>query len=928
MADFSIATGFGNTKLPRHPARESMKIVFRLNYRTRPGQSLWLKLTTRPARPKHRSGQLLPLRWINENQWQTELELPDGPPVRLEYSYQLRQDSNGLELDEWNGPRTAMAESTVADTLLLRDTWCSAGTPDYAFETAAFRMLLPARGGFTAAAVPADANHTFQLRMAAVPAGRVPCLLGGTAETGGWDWNRAIPLCEVSANHWELHLHLPENQGVAYKYGLYDPASRRAVCLEAGENRVLEPRGPHGRQWTVVRDEGFHRDATQFPRAAGVAIPVFSLRSAESLGTGEFADLMPLADWAAGIGLKMIQILPVNDTTSSGDWTDSYPYSAISAFALHPLYLRIDAIGHAMDAEFRRAHDDARARLNALECLDYVEVMQTKTALTRRIFATHHRKITAGARFRKFLRENREWLVPYAAFCVKRDEHATADFSRWGEWAVFDRAAADAMAAPEHPQWQEFCYHVWLQYELDLQLADAVRHLHRAGVILKGDLPIGVNRHSADTWAAPRAFKMDAQAGAPPDAFSTKGQNWGFPTYDWDAMRADGYAWWRARFSRLARYFDAYRIDHILGFFRIWQIPLDQLDGVMGWFDPAMPVHIDEIRARGIPFDFNRCCRPYIRAHFLADVFGDTADEALRHHLADCGGGFYQLRPHVATQRLIARHFESSAADANTPASRRAARLRDGLMSCAAEVLFHEVPGSHGTLFHPRCAMQLTRSFLELDHDVKCRLDDLHVDYFHRRQEGFWQARGCEKLPAMRRASGMLLCGEDLGMVPDCVPGVMRELGILSLEIQRMPKSATAHSADPAHAPYLSVVSTSTHDMPVLRSWWRHDSRARTGFAWRMFGEAFPPLELPGEAAARIIADHLDSPAMWAVFPLQDLLAIDENLRHPDPDAERINDPSVMPHYWRYRMHLDIAQLAAAEAFNTNLRERIAQSGR
>jgi 4-alpha-glucanotransferase len=247
-------------------------------------------------------------------------------------------------------------------------------------------------------------------------------------------------------------------------------------------------------------------------------------------------------------------------------------------------------------------------------------------------------------------------------------------------------------------------------------------------------------------------------------------------------------------------------------------------------------------------------------------------------------------------------------------------RLRGALLDCASDVLFFEVPGSDGTLFHPRCSMHMTKSFQELDHDIKCRLDDLYVDYFYRRQEGFWEARGYEKLPVMRCASTMLLCGEDLGMVPDCVPGVMRELGILSLEIQRMPKSSKVEFADPARAPYLSVVSPSTHDMPTLRGWWRENSQATAHFAWQMLGEAFPPLELTTELATRIIRQHLQSPAMWAVFPLQDLLAIDEKLRHPDPDAERINVPANPRHYWRYRMHLGIEELAAADGFNSLLK--------
>ncbi len=904
-----------------------MKIVFRLNFHTVPGQSLWLKLTTVPEASGLRFSQILPLRWINDRQWQVELDVDGGGPLRLEYSYQFRQEGNGVELDEWDGPRHANADSTAQDALLLLDTWCSAGTVDYAFETNAFKAVLPSRRASAAPTAPADADHTFQLRMAAVPDGLVPCLIGGAREIGDWGWHHALPMHEVAPNVWQVSVQLPAGWWIEYKYGMFDPKLGCAVALENGDNRTLTEHVLGNSQHTLVNDENYRRDNAGLYRAAGVAIPVFSLRGDQSLGVGEFADLKPLADWARKTGLKLIQILPINDTTSSHDWTDSYPYSAISVFALHPLYLRIEDLGLTMPKEFLDDLDSAREWLNTLEHVDYEEVMKAKTALTRRIFATHSKKIVSSAGFRKFLTSNREWVLPYAAFCVKRDHFGTADFSRWQDWAVFDAARVDAMAERSHPDNAEVFYHIWLQYELDKQLADAVAHLHKQGLALKGDLPIGIDRQSVDAWSAPHLFKMDAQAGAPPDAFAIKGQNWGFPTYNWEAMREDGYAWWRSRFAQLSRYFDAYRIDHILGFFRIWQVPYDQVEGIMGWFDPAMPLHVDEIRNRGIPFDYNRHSRPYIREHFLWERFGDAAPEVKERYLDDCGHGFYQLRETVATQRLIVEHFATW--NVEDPAvSEHAARLREGLLDCASDVLFLEVPGSNGTLFHPRCSLQMTKSFQELEHDTQWRVDALYVDYFYRRQEQFWQARGYEKLPVMRRASPMLLCGEDLGMVPACVPGVLRELGILSLEIQRMPKTSEVRFADPAHAPYLSVVSPSTHDMPTLRGWWREDPSVTADFAWNMLGVAFPPHELSSDHATRIIHQHLASPAMWAVFPLQDLLAIDENLRHPDVDAERINVPAIMPYYWRYRMHLSLEELAAADDFNTRIARLIKATGR
>lgn len=898
-----------------------MKIVFRLNYHTVASQSLWLKYSTVLGAEGVRFDQVAPMHWINNTQWEATVEVSGAGRFLLEYSYQLRQSSNGVELDEWLAPRIAEVDLTAHEALLLLDSWCSAGTVDYAFETNAFLAVLPPRGPFQPPTVLENANHSFQLRMAAVPAGRVPCLTGSVAELGNWGWHSAIQLEEVAPNVWQKNLYLPVDWEVQYKYGLFDPKLKCIVNLESGENRVLPARRYAAKQFAKVSDECYRRDTGGLFHGAGVAIPVFSLRGARSLGVGEFADLKPVGDWAASVGLKLIQILPINDTTSNHDWRDSYPYSAISVFALHPLYLRIDDLEYRMPASFVETLEMAREELDSLQQVDYEAVMKLKFRLTREVFDLHGKAILGDKEFAAFLELHREWVLPYAVFCVKRDTYGSADFSQWEEWAVYDAEQVGEFTKCQE-NWPDVAYYIWLQFELDRQLSDAVAHLHEKGLALKGDLPIGINRNSVDAWSAPHLFKMDAQAGAPPDAFAVKGQNWEFPTYDWEAMKKENYTWWRSRFEQLSHYFDAYRIDHILGFFRIWQVPYEQVEGIMGYFDPAIPVHIDEIRERGIDFDYNRFCRPYIRDHSLGERFGDAVWDVKHRFLDDCGAGYWQLRESVSNQRRIVEHF------ADEPANDYNDWVKAALMDCASEVLFFEVPGSDGTLFHPRCAMQSTRSYQELAPETRARVEELYVDYFYRRQEDFWEGQGYGRLPAMRRASPMLLCGEDLGMVPACVPGVLKELGILSLEIQRMPKTSDVEFFNPAHAPYMSVVSPSTHDMSTLRAWWREDPRATSRFAWQMFGQDFAPADLSGELASRIIVQHLQSPAMWAIFPLQDLLAIDEKLRHPEPESERINVPAIMPYNWRYRMHLSLEQLAASEGFNARLKFLLGASGR
>lgn len=878
-----------------------MKLVFRVAYRTVMGESLWLGM----------AGGQVAMEWADEGHWEAEVEWPGD--AALEYNYVLKREGNGAELREWGGVREVPVPGGDAGKLVFLDDWRSAGTEDRVYGTKVFAAV-DAGPGKAGEAAPGG-NHVFRLFMARLPEGTVPCIMGDPDALGGWDYDRAVPMAEVSKNVWQAAIELPVDCRVEYKYGLYDASLGSAIKLEDGGNRVLERRD--GMSLVFVSDENFRRSPDLKFRAAGMAIPVFSLRSEAGCGVGEFADLKAMGDWAASVGLKMLQILPINDTTSSRTWTDSYPYSAISVFALHPLYLRLDGMSHPpVDKECLA---EEQAVLNSLAHVDYEAVMEVKWRVTREIFDANHDAILHDEAFLAFLKRNRDWVLDYAIFSVKRDEHGTADFSKWGEWAEYDAAKAEALSIST-----DAMYYVWLQYELDLQLTDAVDHLHSVGVALKGDLPIGVDRDSVDAWVAPHLFNMDAQTGAPPDAFAQKGQNWGFPTYDWEEMKKDGYAWWRARFAKLSRYFDAYRIDHILGFFRIWQIPVGHIDGIMGWFDPAIPVRLEEFDERGIEFDYDRFCKPFIRDTMLHETFGKFETGVRQDFLIDHGLGCYGLKPGFSTQKEIADFFAKLGPGdwANKD------WIREALMDLVGEVLFFEVPGTFGTEFHPRMSMPDTRSFKALDEDDQWRVKQLYVNYFYRRQEGYWEAKALEKLPAMRAASDMLLCGEDLGMVPACVPRVMRELGMLSLEIQRWPKTGGIEFSDPAHAPYMSVVSTGTHDMATLRGWWREDEKVRARFAWEMFGVAFPEKELTGEMARRIIAQHLHSPAMWAVFPFQDLLAMDENLRSNDVEGERINIPAITPFYWRWRMEMTVEELAAAEGFNTKLRGLVETAGR
>lgn len=647
-------------------------------------------------------------------------------------------------------------------------------------------------------------------------------------------------------------------------------------------------------------------------KAAGTAVPVFSLRSEQSFGVGEFNDLKLLVDWAAATGQKVLQLLPVNDTTMTGTWQDSYPYNANSSFALHPQFIHLPDAGVPEDDGYIRLRDE----LNALPQVDYERVNNEKLRLLRLSFRKNGRKLLSSAQYKGFAAENASWLLPYAVFCVLRDEYGTADFSRWksedADFRAYKEKKVREFAEANRDRTGFYCF---LQYHLHQQLSSARDYARSKGVVFKGDLPIGVSRTSADAWVDRRLFSMDSQAGAPPDAFSTEGQNWGFPTYNWEEMSRDGYAWWKARLKTMSQYFDAFRIDHILGFFRIWEIPMDAVHGLLGHFNPALPYSSEELAGLGFDMSSGKYSVPSTDDSHIDRIFGDLADKVRKQCLKDG-----RLRPAYSTQRKVAEKFQGD--DPDTMA------IRNGLMHLLDDVLFVEDPRQKG-MWHPRIAAQYTYAYSCLDEYRRRAFDRLYDDFFYRRHNAFWKESAMKKLPSLLTATGMMACGEDLGMIPACVPEVMTEYSILSLEIQRMPKDPHRAFADTASYPYYSVCATSTHDMNPIRAWWEED-RAVTGRFWHevMGGQGDAPWFCEPWICRRIVKMHLDSPSMLAILPLQDWLSMDGKLRLEDPSAERINVPAIPRYYWRYRMHLTLETLLGEKEFNDSIREMTASSGR
>jgi len=746
-------------------------------------------------------------------------------------------------------------------------------------------------------------------------------VLGADKALGAWDVQKILPMTQHTYNEWVADIDATHLEGshLEFKFVAFRNAKNN-LLWETSMNRTVDlPEMKAGELVSYELDQAFF--ALYNRKLAGTQVPVFSLRTCKSAGIGDFGDLKTMIDFVASTGQKVLQLLPINDTTITHTWTDSYPYSCISVFAIHPQYADLHALPELKDAKARAEAEKTRAELNALDKIDYEKVNDFKINYLRQIFNQEGEKMMKTAEYKAFFQASELWLVPYAQYSYLRDKNGTADFNQWPDHQVWDEAERKVLADPKTAAYKNVAFFYFVQFVLDRQMQEAHEHAKAKGVILKGDIPIGVNRNGCDVWTEPKYFNLNGQAGAPPDDFSANGQNWGFPTYNWFEMLKDGCQWWNRRFQNMARYFDAYRIDHVLGFFRIWEIPVHSVHGLLGQFAPALAMSREEIESYGLHFQEDRFTRPFITDWVLDRVFHERAGEVKEKYLDRLDDERYQMKPEVDTQRKVEALF----ADVT---NEKELWLRDGLYALISDVLFvrdHTNPG----VFHPRISAQLDFIYESLYDNDKAAFNRLYNDYFYRRNNQFWYQEAMKKLPKLVQATRMLVCAEDLGMVPDCVPWVMDELKILSLELQSMPKDPSVKFGHLSRNSYRSVCTISSHDMPTLRMWWDENiQRTQEYYNTMLYRQGSAPHPLPGWLASDIISRHLTSPSMLCILSIQDWLATDEALRLPDADAERINIPANPKHYWRYRMHLNIEDLAADKRFVQNITEMISQSGR
>ncbi len=864
-----------------------MKLKFSIRYRTAWGESLHVSIAYHSQDGTVKQYNLL-MQTEDGELWTLEtaaLESRQHPLSHIVYIYQVEDADGNVLRREWDLVPRVYHFDTSKD-YIFPDQWRDLPLPYHLYTNAYLTMVHGRTDEHVEALRLPLFRRTITFRVSApqLQPGQAVAICGSHPAIGSWNTSRYLRMEYAGQHEWMLTVNaLGMLFPIEYKYVVVDDETHAFVAWEEGDNRTTGDMEMVDGQVLVLYGEHL-RLKEQTWRAAGVAVPVFSLRSEHSYGVGDFGDLKLLVDWAVLTGMRVIQLLPVNDTTVSHHWQDSYPYNIISVFALHPHYIDLEAAGTLKSKQVMTQFRRRQQELNALPYSDYEAVDRVKQEYLLQLFEEQRKSVTASKEYKDFVHDNEAWLKPYAAY-------RTED--------------------------EAFTY--YLQYLLHTQLKSAADYARSKGVILKGDLPIGVNRESVETKEHPELFHIDSQTGAPPDAFTSQGQNWGFPTYNWESEELIG--WFRKRLKHLSQYFDALRIDHILGFFRIWEIPENAVYGLLGHFSPALPLTVGEIEYFGLPFRKELYTRPFVNDRLIDRLFGIHAQYVRDNFLVRKAYNLYDLKEEYDTQRKVSAYF----ADRHDESS---LWIRDGLMRLISDVLFVEDP-RQPEMYHPRIGVLSEPIYEALSNEDKDAFLRLYNNYFYQRHSMFWGQQALKRLPAIFKDSRLLICGEDLGMLPDCVEPVLDQLRILTLEIQQMPKQQGFEFAHLEANPYRSVATISTHDMSPLRLWWQENPERRQRYYVTMLQkEGRAPEQLPAHLAEEIIARHLYCPSMLCILQLQDWLAMDSELRSKHPQDERINVPSDPYNRWRYRMHLTIEQLIAADRYNNKVRTMITRSKR
>lgn len=636
---------------------------------------------------------------------------------------------------------------------------------------------------------------------------------------------------------------------------------------------------------------------------SGVAVPLFSLRSRASIGIGDFLDLIPFARWATLCDFNIIQLLPVNDTGS-----ESSPYSARSAFALNPVFINIQSVEGS--SKFESDIEEAKEEFDKYKKVEYYKVSTWKRSILRKIFDSRYDNLKNDMSLSNWIEAN-VWSKAYCVYCTLKQENRESSWKDWNAHRDPTSEEIEKLWAKNH---KDCLFQAWMQYIAEMQFSTAVNELSQMGLRLKGDIPILINEDSADVWADRKYFSLSDRAGAPPDMFSYTGQNWGFPTYRWDVLEQDGFSWWRRRLAQASKFYHAYRIDHVLGFFRIWSIPEKESTGILGHFEPSFPIKWETLRAAGLYHESMEYLR---RPNYSVDQLRGFLGSDTEHLLEKC----FENLPGTTDRFILKEEFSS---EKQILAMDESQLAKDSMLRVYWNRVF--IPTGDADTFYPYWYWYNQPVLYTLPQNEQDKLREI-IQANEQSQNALWEQNAMKLLSVLAKETDMLVCAEDLGAVPPCVPTVLNKLNILSLRIERWARNWNVQYSpyyDMEEYPRLSVCATSCHDTSTLRGLWNEPDFDRS-FYWshaHQVGEA--PNELTPSVVRNLLTHVYSANSLFCILPIQDYFALSSTLAQGNPEDERVNIPgTVGGNNWTYQLPCTLDELLNITSLSSEIRKLV-----
>jgi len=575
-------------------------------------------------------------------------------------------------------------------------------------------------------------------------------ITGGSNRLGNWNPAEGLPMKRIEPFFFASDLNIEKNE----EWKLVSLQNGKETW-EEGENRVGHPT-----ENVCFRGR---------PKAVGIEVPLFSLRSPSDNGIGDFGSLQQFITQIIAGEYTVVQLLPVNDTGVSPD-----PFEIISSFAINPIYLCLDKMGALRDVDVAHIVADKSEEFSYSHVVEWKDVREIKWTYFRAIFAQDGEDTLKSTDFQNFVEREKEWLLPYSVFCYLKNSGKIEPYSP----SLVNRLSSE----------KEVLFHAFLQYHADRQLQQIHSECSKAGISLAGEIPYGVSPESVDVWQYPGLFKTDFNVGTMPDAECCTGHKWNRIPYNWKSKGMD--KWWKSRLKKMSRYFDICRLDNTMGYFRQWMVPRNHVTSIRGQIEPCKSYSLKELRDAGYNTGVTKDLEPLITKEYLQKVispefkrFGEFFKRRL--------DGRYYFKKEMDSAYKICEYFENRKGDDKA--------ICLGLVKIMDECLFIKTPGG----FQPRIAAQYTNAYNALDVKQKEIFNRIYDSFYYSDENKLlWIENGKKHLKMISRSTSMLLYA-------DCMaPAIIQDL--LFLAVER--KGEVAGNMD--------IFMPSMYDMAPFKQWW------------------------------------------------------------------------------------------------------------